>query len=133
MGGGILVQKRAATKKKSPNKYDMPSAGHVQAGETLKQACVRETKEELGLETKEEDFVFLKEWKNPRGWEFAEIYLLETDVELSSMTLQEEEVAEVKWLSLEEFEKLLYSDEFCNHVKEYKDWVIKMLKERLKK
>lgn len=128
-----MVQKRAATKKKSPNKYDMPSAGHVQAGESLLCACVRETREELGLETKEEDFVFLKEWKNPRGWEFAEIFLLETDAKISDMTLQEEEVALVKWLSLEAFEKLLYSDEFCNHAKEYKDWVINMLKEKLAK
>ena len=47
------MQKRAATKKKSPNKYDMPSAGHVDAGETLLQAYVRETEEELGLTCKE--------------------------------------------------------------------------------
>ena len=26
--GGILVQKRALTKKKSPGKWDMPAAGH---------------------------------------------------------------------------------------------------------
>ena len=31
----ILVQKRAACKKNHPNKWDMPSAGHVDAGETI--------------------------------------------------------------------------------------------------
>jgi len=132
-GGGILVQKRASTKKKSPNKFDMPSAGHVQAGETLRQACVRETKEELGLDVKEENFVFLKEWKNQRGWEFAEIFLLDTDAKVSDMTLQKEEVAEVRWLSFDEFESLLYSEDFCAHAKEYKDWVLKVLEKELSK
>ena len=31
----ILLQKRAASKKKSSNKWDMPSAGHVRAGDML--------------------------------------------------------------------------------------------------
>lgn len=130
-GGGILVQKRAATKKKSPNKYDMPSAGHVDAGESLLQACVRETQEELGLKTKESDYIFLKEWFNPKGWEFAEIYLLKTKAKISDFKLQKEEVAEVKSFSYDEFVKLLYSDDFCNHAKEYKDWICKELKKHV--
>lgn len=131
--GEILVQKRAKTKKKSPNKYDMPSAGHVLAGESLLDACVRETREELGLDVKKEDFEFIKEWKNQRGWEFAEIFLLKTNAKISDMTLQEEEVAEVKWLGYDEFVKLFYSEEFCGHAKEYKDWICQMLKKELKK
>lgn len=62
-GGGILVQKHDAGKKHFPNKYDIPSAGHVHAGEKPIEAYVRETKEELGIDTKEDDFVFLTEWK----------------------------------------------------------------------
>lgn len=130
--GQILVQKRAATKKKSPNKYDMPSAGHVLAGETLLHACVRETEEELGLKCKESDFIFLKEWINQKGWEFAEIYLLKTKAKISDMKLQKEEVAEVKYLDYDEFVKLFYSDDFCNHAKEYKDWVCEVLKKYCK-
>ncbi len=44
------------------------------------------------------------------------------------MTLQEEEVAEVKWLSYEDFLKLLYSKDFVGSDKKYKDWVAEMLK-----
>lgn len=45
--GQILVQKRSANKKNFPGLFDMPSAGHVHAGERLIDACVRETFEEL--------------------------------------------------------------------------------------
>ena len=126
--GEILVQKRAKTKKKSPSKWDMPSAGHVDAGETCLSTCVRETFEELGVETQEKDFKFLKEFINVKGWELDQIYLLQKDIDIHNIKLQEEEVECVKWLTYNEFIKLLYSDEFCNHAKEYKDWVSQILK-----
>ena len=107
----------------------MPSAGHTSAGETCLQACVRETKEELGIDTKEDDYVFLKSWLNQKGWELAQVYLLYCDVKESEMTLQESEVECVKWIDFDEFKKLIYSDKFCNHAKEYKDWVVKTLKD----
>ncbi len=126
--GEILVQKRALTKKKSPGKWDMPSAGHIDAGETCLQGCVRETKEELGIDLKESDFIFLKEFVNLRGWELAQIYLAYTDVKAEDMTLQKEEVECVKWLTYDEFVKLLFSNDFCNHSQEYKQWVAEVLK-----
>ena len=43
--------------------------------------------------------------------------------------LQAEEVESIKWISYGEFNNLLYSDEFCNHALEYKDWVSRILKE----
>ena len=124
----ILVQKRAMTKQKSPGKWDMPAAGHVDAGESCLQGCVRETTEELGLSVKSEDFIFLKEFVNQRGWELVQVYLLKSDTKAEDMKLQNEEVEQVKWLNYDEFVKLLYSDEFCNHDKSYKDWVAEILK-----
>ena len=124
----ILVQKRSALKKKSPNKWDMPAAGHVASGESVINTCIRETNEELGLNVKKEDFIFLKELTIQSGWELAQIYLLKIDVDISNIKLQKEEVEEIKWLSFEEFKKLLYSPDFCNHSKEYKDWVCEILK-----
>jgi len=124
----ILVQKRALTKKKSPGKWDMPAAGHIDAGESCLQGCVRETTEELGLKVNEDDFIFLKEFVNQRGWELVQVYLLKNDTKAGDMKLQTEEVEQVKWLDYDEFVKLLYSDEFCNHAEEYKKWVCEVLK-----
>lgn len=131
-GGKILVQKRALTKKQNPGKWDMPSAGHVDAGETCLEACVRETQEELGLNFKQKDFIFLKEYRFEKGWELAQVYLLKTDKNIKDMTLPKEEVAEVKWLSYDEFIKLFYSPQFCSFTNEYKDWVAKILKSTTK-
>lgn len=127
--GEILVQKRASTKKKSPGKWDMPSAGHVDAGESCLQGCVRETKEELGVNVDEKDFVFLKEFVNQRGWELVQVYLLKKDINVETVSLQAEEVECVKWLSYDQFVELFYSSEFCNHAQEYKDWAAQTLKE----
>lgn len=126
--GEILVQKRAKTKKKSPSKWDMPSAGHIDAGETCLSGCVRETFEELGIKTTENEFIFLKEFINERGHELVQVYLLKKDIDIKDIKLQASEVECVKWLSYNEFVELLYSDEFCNHAKEYKDWVKQILK-----
>ena len=127
--GQILVQKRALTKKKNPGKWDMPSAGHVAAGESCLLGCVRETREELGLKVNEKDFIFLKEFIVEHGWELAQVYLLKNDTKVENMKLQTEEVEKVKWLEYKEFVKLLYSNDFCNHSTEYKDWVCQTLKE----
>ena len=126
--GEILVQKRALAKKKSPGKWDMPSAGHVEAGESPVQGCVRETEEELGIKCKPKDFIFLKEIVNQHGWELAQIYLLKTNTKIKDMKLQKAEVEQVKWLKYADFVKLFYSDEFCEHEKSYKDWVCDVLK-----
>lgn len=63
-----------------------------------------------------------------RGWELVQVYLLKTNTKAEDMKLQKEEVEQVKWLKYDDFVKLFYSDEFCNHEKSYKDWVCKILK-----
>lgn len=126
--GKILVQKRAMTKKQYPGLWDMPSAGHVDAGEEIITACVRETEEELGIRFNASDFEFIKEWYMPDEWEFGQIYLLHTDARIEDMTLQAEEVEEVRWLDYNEFKELFYSDKFCQYDEDYRSFVLNLLK-----
>ena len=128
----VLVQKRAACKKNHPNKWDMPSAGHVDAGERIIDGAIRETFEELGVQTKEDDFEFICEYIADKSYEIAQVYLLHLNLKEEEFKLQPEEVADVKWLSLEEFKKLFYSDEFVRFDDEYREIVVKMLEEKLK-
>lgn len=55
-GAEILLQKRAASKATWPSRFDASVAGHVRAGETLREA-LREVEEELGIVVHEEDLV----------------------------------------------------------------------------
>lgn len=123
----VLVQKRSSYKKTSPNLYDMPSAGHVRAGETIIEGAIRETYEELGIKTEKQDYKFLFEYINDKSFEIAQIYLLKLDLNISDFKLEKKEVSEVKWLNIYNFKKLLYSNKFVSHDKEYKDLVIDAL------
>ena len=128
----VLVQKRASCKKNHPNKWDMPSAGHVDTDETIIEGAIRETFEELGVKTREDDFEFICEYIADKSYEIAQVYLLHLNLKVEEFKLQPEELAEVKWLSFDEFKKLFYSDEFVGFDDEYRDIVVKMLSEKLK-
>ena len=52
----------------------MPSAGHIEAGEKPIEGAIRETEEELGIETKEEDYKFIGEYKNCKREGFGICY-----------------------------------------------------------
>lgn len=127
--GEILIQKRAKMKKNFPGLWDMPSAGHVDIGETCIEAAIRETFEELGVKTKEEDYKYIGEYIYDVGWELAQIYLLRLDYEIEKFNLATEEVEEVKWLKYDAFKDIFYSEKFVLLDKDYKDMICKVLTE----
>lgn len=47
--GGLLLQKRSMDKDVAPGKWDTSVGGHVDPGETLIEAALREMNEELGI------------------------------------------------------------------------------------
>lgn len=129
--GQILVQKRAMSKKKFPGYWDMPCAGHVDAGETTKMGAIREAKEEIGVDVSEEEMNFWFEYIEDDAWEIGQVFFFKCDKEIEELTIQGEEVEEVKWLSFEEFKNLLYSDKWVPMDKAYKDLVVKKFEEIL--
>lgn len=130
--GNILLQKRSKTKKNFPNLWDMPSAGHVVVGETSIEGAIRETYEELGIKTNADDYEFLFEYIYDTGWELAQVYLLKLDINIEEFVLSHDEVETVKWVSYDEFIKILYSDEFVPIDIEYKDMISNILQEKIK-
>jgi len=130
--GQILVQKRSANKKNFPGLFDMPSAGHVHAGEKLIDACVRETFEELGVKVKGEEFHFEGEILKQEAWELAQVYTLKLNVEEGDFKIALDEVELVKWLDFDEFLKLFNSDKFVSYQQEYKNFVYNILKDKIK-
>lgn len=98
------------------NKYNkwLSPGGHIEEGETCKQASYRETKEEIGLEILElcsNDIFDIdvhripEKIKNgivePEHWHFDVRYLYQTSKE-NKLTIDKEEVNEYKWYNIKD-------------------------------
>jgi isopentenyldiphosphate isomerase len=97
----FVVQRRAATCKAYPNKWD-GCTGHVGATETSKEAAIREIKEELGLTVLELNLLLTAKVSIPEYHEntFVDVYL--GFVDTTTMTIDPMEVAEVKLITHQE-------------------------------
>lgn len=104
----VLLQKRSQNKKLWPNLWDISAGGHVLAGEFGFEAIIREIKEELGIDIDKNDILFIGSAistnikSNIINNHFNEYYIVNKDVDISKLTLQKEEVSEVKWFNKEE-------------------------------
>lgn len=109
----LLLQKRSLSKDCYPGCWDISSAGHVSAGETTEEALTRELSEELGIPKKEQqgirpagqfriafDDVFHGQPFCDR--EIAQLYVWEKDLDPKALTLEVDEITEVRWFPMEE-------------------------------
>lgn len=107
----ILLQQRSATKKLWPNLWDITAGGHVLAGELGYQTVIRETKEEIGIDIKMQELVFIGSTisENKSGdiinRHFNEYYIVHKDVDIKDIVLQEDEVQDIRWFDKEDVEK----------------------------
>lgn len=107
----ILLQKRSKNKKLWPDMWDVTVGGHVIAGEFGRQALIRETKEELGIDISDDELKYLvgsTSINNQNGIinkHYNECYLITKDVDISAIKLKEDEVSEVKYFSKDELIK----------------------------
>ncbi len=98
--GRLLIQQRAKKKYVWPELWDVSIGGGVDAGETSRQGAEREFQEELGYRL---DLTGVRPSVTvnfPEG--FDDFYIVRRDLDLSCLTLQREEVADVRWASLTE-------------------------------
>lgn len=108
----ILLQKRCKTKDSHPGCYDISSAGHIPAGMGFLESAVRELKEELGVEAREEELIYCGtrqiDWEgafygNPfLDHQISNVYVLVRDLEEKDFALQESEIESVMWMDFED-------------------------------
>ena len=102
--GRMLIQKRAHEKHAWANLWDVSAGGSALAGEDSYQAAEREVKEELGLSLDLKNNRPHLSINYERG--FDDFYTVIRDLDPDRLVLQQEEVAEVRWATLEEVRRM---------------------------
>ena len=112
--GRLLIQKRSALKPNFPSKWCCSAGGAVQHGETPLEGALRETEEELGLvlDPRDGQLVFTV----PGIHSLHQVWLFRKDIDLSDLTLQAEEVSDVRYVTPDELRELVSDGQFVrNH------------------
>lgn len=93
----LLWQKRSQKVSRYPGYYDISAGGHINLGESLAEAAVREMHEEIGAEITTQDlgFVTMRGFNKNR---FAWIYAVDWTERGEDFRFNDEEVEEVKWV-----------------------------------
>ena len=114
--GDFLIQKRSENKKLMPGEW-AATGGAAISGEDSFTAANRELYEELGISSDEQTLKKLARIKRRNS--LLDIWYINTDVECESLRLQEDEVADARWVSRAEFENMIENGDFHNYGKEY--------------
>lgn len=122
--GEFLIQKRTPNKRAWPNMWSQ-TGGAVDEGETTLQAALRECKEELGIDINTNNVELILSFK--RKYDFVDVWLVKQDIDISKLVLQEDEVADVKWATVDEIKDLMESGELAKSIDIYFDMFISLL------
>lgn len=119
----ILIQKRNGDRAAYPDYWDISTGGHVSSGETSLEGAKRETKEELNLDLKDEDLKYLFTVEEHLvlnngtfvNNEFQDVYLVHYKGDLGHIVIESEELADYKFVEVEEFKRMI-DDKECKIV-----------------
>ena len=103
--GEFLMQKRVEAK---GGDWGV-TGGHPKSGETPLEGIVTEVQEELGLDFSNETFIEYDSGCD--GSDCYKMYFVNKDVVLEDITIQEEELSEVRWFSMDELNHMVETGE----------------------
>ena len=118
--GKILLTQRSLNKNNG-GKWE-PTGGLVISGETSKQGIKRELKEEIGLDIEDDKIRLIKEIveENEKLNFFRDIYLIKEDINLDELSF-DDEVIDAKYVTIEEFSKMIENNESFEWLKYFLD------------
>ena len=136
-GGNILIQKRSKKKELNPGVWDVSVAGHIKFNENIKKAAKRETLEETGININTEDLLKIGVYRSINihptaiDKEFFHTYILKIDKNSINLDFKNNEVDNLKFISIEEMESLIKEENnkiFIGKNRKYYRDVLKSIK-----
>lgn len=120
----LLLQKRSLSKRVAPGRWDTSVGGHVDCGESVEKAMVREMEEELGICPKTTQFAYQYIHSNDFESELVFTYVCRYDGEI---IFNKNEIDAIKFWEPKEIEthfgKGVLSDNFEDEFIRYRTWV----------
>ena len=135
--GNILIQKRSKKKELNPGVWDVSVAGHIKFNENIKKAAKRETLEETGININTEDLLKIGVYRSINihptaiDKEFFHTYVLKIDKNSINLDFKNNEVDDLKFISIEEMESLIKEENnkiFIGKNRKYYSDVLKSIK-----
>ena len=99
--GEFLMQKRVP---KKGGDWGV-TGGHPKSGETPIEGIITEVKEELGLDFSNEHFYLYDSGCD--GNDCYKMYYVNKDIDIDGITIQKNELSEVKWFSMDELKHMV--------------------------
>ena len=103
--GEFLMQKRVESK---GGDWGV-TGGHPKSGETPIEGIITEIREELGLDFSKENFIEYDSGCD--GKDCYKMYFVTKDINIRDITIQQEELSEVKWFTMNELKDMVNSGE----------------------
>lgn len=103
--GEFLMQKRVESK---GGDWGV-TGGHPKSGETPIEGIITEVKEELGLDFSNENFILYDYGCD--GKDCYKMYFVTKDIDIDDITIQKEELSEVRWFSMDELKRMVETRE----------------------
>ena len=100
----LLIEKRSEKEDKFPGMWAQVEES-IKTGDTSKITVFKECKEELGYDVKEENLFYIGTYI--RTTDIVDVWMVNQDVNIDGLKLQEDEVADVKLVTFEEFDEMI--------------------------
>ncbi|MBR0430956.1 NUDIX domain-containing protein [Candidatus Saccharibacteria bacterium] len=100
----FLWQKRSEEIDRYPGYYDISAGGHINLGESLVEAAIRETYEEIGVSIEADDLQFLTMIPFNKN-RFAWVWGVDWSQREDDFNFNDKEVSEVRWVKYAEMEE----------------------------
>ena len=112
----ILIQQRSANRKKFPNMWTN-TGGACIAGETSIETVFRELKEELDITPSIDNLELIASYKREK--DYVDVWILKQNINITDLKFNDNEVQDAKWVTVEEWKKLLIEEQAVKSSTDY--------------